>query len=54
MRAELDGDLADLLERLDSSEEEGGWMADIQSGSLALEAEDESLEYLDDFEREWV
>lgn len=53
-RAELDDDLADLLERLDSSEEEGGWMADIQSGSLALEAEDESLEYLDDFEREWV
>ncbi|MDE2774984.1 MAG: tetratricopeptide repeat protein [Chloroflexota bacterium] len=54
MRAEMDGDLADLLERLDSSEDEGGWMADIHSGSLALEAEDEPLEYLDDFEREWV
>ena len=53
-RAELDGDLADLLERLDSSEEDGDWMADIQGGSLALEAEDESLEYIDDFEREWV
>ncbi len=53
-RAELDGDLADLLEQLDSSEEDGGWMADIQQGSLALEADDDSLEYLDDFEREWV
>ena len=52
--AELDDDLADLLERLDSSEEDGDWMAEIQGGSLALEAEDESLEYLDDFEREWV
>ncbi len=53
-RAELDGDLADLLEQLDSSEEDGGWMADIQQGSLALEGDDDSLEYLDDFEREWV
>jgi len=54
MRAELDGDLADLLERLDSSEEGGDWMADIQQGSLALEGDDESLEYIDDFDREWV
>ena len=52
--ADLDGDLADLLERLDSSEEDGDWMADIQGGSLAPESDDESLEYLDDFEREWV
>lgn len=52
--AELDGELANLLEHLDSSEEDSGWMADIQQGSLALEDADESLEYLDDFEREWV
>jgi len=53
-RAELDDDLADLLERLDSSEEDGDWMAEIQDGSLALDENDDSLEYLDDFEREWV
>lgn len=53
-RAELDGDLADLLEQLDSAEENGDWMADIQGESLALEGDDESQEYLDDFEREWV
>ena len=53
-RAELDDDLADLLERLDSSEEDADWMAEIQGGGLAQEGDDESLEYLDDFEREWV
>ncbi|MCY3865745.1 MAG: tetratricopeptide repeat protein [Chloroflexi bacterium] len=53
-RAEIDDDLADLLERLDTSEEDGDWMAEIQGGSLALEGDDESVEYLDDFEREWV
>lgn len=53
-RAELDGDLADLLEQLDSAEESGDWMADIQGESMALEGDDESQEYLDDFEREWV
>ena len=53
-RPELDGDLADLLEQLDSAEENGDWMADIQGESLALERDDESQEYLDDFEREWV
>ncbi len=53
-RAELDGDLADLLEQLDSAEENGDWMADIQGESLALERNDESQQYLDDFEREWV
>lgn len=53
-RAELDGDLADLLEQLDSTEDNGDWMADIQGESLALESDDESQEYLDDFEREWV
>lgn len=52
--AELDDDLADLLERLDSSEEDGDWMAEIQGGGLAHEGDGESLEYLDDFEREWV
>ena len=54
IRAELDGDLADLLEQLDSADENGDWMADIQGESLALEGDDESQEYLDDFEREWV
>ena len=54
MRAELDGDLADLLERLDASEDTSDWMNDIQSGTLAPADEDESLEYLDGFEREWV
>lgn len=53
-RPELDGDLADLLEQLDSAEEDGEWMANIQGESLALEGDDESQEYLDDFEREWV
>ena len=53
-RAELDGDLTDLLEQLDSAEENGDWMADIQQESLALDGDDESQEYLDDFEREWV
>ena len=50
-RAELDDDLADLLERLDSSEDDGDWMAEIQG---ALEEDDASPEHLDDFEREWV
>ncbi|MCY3979661.1 MAG: tetratricopeptide repeat protein, partial [Chloroflexi bacterium] len=54
IRVELDGDLADLLEQLDSADENGDWMADIQGESLALEGDDESQEYLDDFEREWV
>ncbi len=52
--AELDGDLAELLERLDSDEEDGDWMADIQAGSLDLPADEEALEYVDDFDREWV
>ena len=50
----LDGELANLLEQLDSADEEGDWMAEIQKGSLELGAEDESLDYLDDFDREWV
>lgn len=52
--AALDGDLSHLLEQLDSADEDGDWMADIQQGSLALEGDDEAPEYLDDFEREWV
>lgn len=52
--AALDGELTDLLEQLDSAEENGDWMADIQQGSLALDGADDSPEYLDDFEREWV
>ena len=34
----LDGELADLLEQLDSADEEGDWMAEIQQGSLELGA----------------
>ena len=52
--ADLDGELAVLLERLDSSEEDGDWMAEIQQGSLDLDADEDEREYLDDFEREWV
>ncbi len=53
-RPALDDDLADLLQRLDDSDEGGDWMAEIQAGSLAPGGDDDSLEYLDDFEREWV
>ena len=52
--SELDNELASLLEELDSADEDGDWMAEIQQGSLSLEDADASLEYLDDFEREWV
>ena len=48
----LDDELTDLLEQLDSSDEEGDWLAEIQQGG-ANQAED-SLEYLDEFDREWV
>ncbi len=52
----LDDELANLLAELDASDDDDDWMAQIQPGSLALdnEKEDQSLEYLDDFEREWV
>lgn len=53
----LDDELASLLEQLDEDgedNEDGDWMAEIQQGSLELGAEDESLEYLEDFDREWV
>ena len=53
----LDNELASLLEQLDEDgedNEDGDWMAEIQQGSLELGAADESLEYLDDFDREWV
>ena len=49
----LDSDLANLLEELDTAEDDGDWMAEIQLGD-STQADDESLEYLDDFEREWV
>ncbi|MDE2855168.1 MAG: tetratricopeptide repeat protein [Chloroflexota bacterium] len=51
---ELDGDLAELLEKLDTAEEDGDWMAEIQGGSLDLPPNEGALEYVDDFEREWV
>ena len=51
---DLDGELASLLEELDAADDDDDWMAEIQAGSLALDKADESLEYLDDFEREWV
>lgn len=52
----LDSELASLLEALDDADDDDDddWMAEIQQGSLALDKADESLEYLDDFEREWV
>ena len=50
----LDAELADLLAELDDADDDDDWMAEIQQGSLALDQADESLEYLDDFEREWV
>jgi len=52
----LDDELANLLEELDAANDDDDWMAAIQPGGLALgdEGEDRSLEYLDDFEREWV
>ena len=50
----LDSELASLLEELDAADDDDDWMADIQPGSLALEGADEALEYVDDFEREWV
>ncbi len=49
----LDSDLESLLEELDTAEEAGDWMAEIQQGDLTLD-DDESLEYLGDFDREWV
>ena len=39
---------------MDATDDDDDWMAEIQAGSLALDKADESLEYLDDFEREWV
>ncbi|MCY3831776.1 MAG: tetratricopeptide repeat protein [Chloroflexi bacterium] len=52
--ADLNSELADLLEKLDSGEEDGDWMADIQQASLDLDADEGAQAYLDDFEREWV
>ena len=51
---EMDSELASLLERLDSADENGDWMAEIQQGSLDQGDGDESLKYLNDFDREWV
>ena len=53
----LDNELASLLEQLDEDSEDnadGDWMAEIQTGSLELGAKDEPLDYVDDFDREWV
>lgn len=48
----LDDELADLLAELDSADEGGDWMAEIQRS--ADDDEDDSLEYTHDFDREWV
>ena len=48
----LDDELADLLAELDSADEGGDWMAEIQRSSD--DDEDDSLEYTEDFDREWV
>ncbi len=54
----LDEELAHLLEQLnddlDEDGEAGDWMAEIQQGSLEMDKEEESLEYVADLEREWV
>lgn len=49
-----DDDLASLLQALDDVGDNEDWMAEIQRDSLALDEADDPLEYLDDFEREWV
>lgn len=48
----LDDELADLLAELDSADEGGDWMAEIQRS--ADDDADDSLEYAEDFDREWV
>ena len=48
----LDDELADLLAELDSADEGGDWMTEIQRSSD--DDEGESLEYAEDFDREWV
>lgn len=47
----LDDELADLLAELDTADEGGDWMTEIQRSS---DDEDDSLEYVEDFDREWV
>ncbi|MCY4466858.1 MAG: hypothetical protein OXE46_15105 [Chloroflexi bacterium] len=48
----LDDELADLLAELDTTDEGGNWMAEIQHSSDA--DEDEALDYVEGFDREWV
>ncbi len=48
----LDDELADLLAELDTSDEGGDWMTEIQRNSD--DDEDDALEYVEDFDREWV
>ena len=59
--AELEGDaagasgddeLADLLAQLDQDDESGDWMTEIQRGEP--EAAGDDMEYVEDFDREWV
>ena len=54
LRAGLDDQLANILEELDSADEEGDWMAEIQTGSLTDGDNSDSLEYSEDFDREWL
>ena len=48
----LDDELAGLLAELETTDEGGDWMSEIQRG--ADDDEDDSLEYIEDFDREWV
>ncbi len=48
----LDDELAGLLAELETADEGGDWMTEIQRGSDA--DEDDALEYVEDFDREWV
>ena len=49
----LDDDLARMLEQLEADEDDSSWVMDIQQGDPAT-AEDESQQYLEGFDRDWL
>ena len=49
----LDDDLARMLEQLEADDDDSSWVMDIQQGDVAT-AEDESQQYLEGFERDWL
>lgn len=50
----LDKDMARVLEELDSTDDQNDWLAEIQAGSLDGNTDDGALEYVEEFDREWV